>query len=99
MVQVGDNFIRGCFQFHKVDQQSDIIQLTATRVDLDLVVVAMQILTLPFVTAQLMRAREVSLNHYFELSRHNQPEDKILARSSIREVTRHGGKLWRNVRP
>src|ERR1043165_407704 len=59
----------------------------------------MQILTLPPVTAQLVRAGEVPLDHHFELSGHNQSEDKILARSSIREVTRHGGRLWRKVRP
>ena len=47
VVQVGDNFIRGRFQFHKVDQQSDIIQLTAARVDLDLVVVAVQVSHFP----------------------------------------------------
>src|SRR5215216_5291515 len=99
MVQVRHDFIRRRFQFHKVDQQADIIQLASARVDLDLVVVSVQVLTLPPVTAQLMRAGEVSLNHYFKLSGHNQSEDKILARSSIREVTRHGGRLWRKVRP
>ena len=37
----------------------------------------------------------VSLNHYFKLSRRVLSVDKILARSSIREVTRQGGRLCR----
>ena len=36
----------------------------------DLQLPDMQVFTLPFIAAQLVRAREVPLNHHFELSRH-----------------------------
>ena len=70
MIEIGDDLIRRRFQFHEINQQAHVIQLTSTRVNLDLVIVAMQILTLALVAAQLVRTGEIPLNHDFKLSRH-----------------------------
>src|SRR4029079_13303557 len=64
------HFVRGSFQLDKVHQQTNVVEFTAARIDLDAVVVSMQVFTLPLITAQLVRARKIALDHYFKLSRH-----------------------------
>src|SRR5215217_7510203 len=75
MIEIRHDLIRRRFQLHEINQQADVIQLTSARIDLNLVVVAMQILTLAPVAAQLVRAGEIPLNHHFECSRHSQSTD------------------------
>src|ERR1044071_9451546 len=78
MVQVLDHLIRRRFELDKINQQTDVVQLTPSRINLNAVIVAVQVFTLPAVAAQLMRAREVSFDHYFKLSRHELiPKSKI----------------------
>src|SRR5215510_4111235 len=70
MIQIHHDFIRGRLQLDEIHQQSYIVQLTTACIDLNLVIMAVQVLALTFVTTQLMRTRKVALNHYFKLSGH-----------------------------
>ena len=71
MIEIRDQLIRGVLQFDEINQQPDVVQFPASSIDLDLIVVAVEVLALPFITAQLVRAGKVALDHYFEFSRHD----------------------------
>ena len=53
-------FVGGCLQLNKVNEQTDVVEFTTTRINLDLIVMAVQVFALSFVATQLMRAREVA---------------------------------------
>ena len=55
VIEISHDLVSGRFEIDEVDQESDVVQLLAARVDLDLVIVTVQVLTLPFVPPQLVR--------------------------------------------
>src|SRR5260221_5100120 len=70
MVEVFHDLVGGRFEVSEIDQQSDVVQLLAPSVDLDLVIVPVQVLALPLIPAQLVRGREIAFDHYFVECRH-----------------------------
>src|SRR6266550_397864 len=71
MIEVLHYLVRRRFQLNKIYQQSNVVEFPAARIDLDPVVVTVQVFTLALIAAQLMRAREVALDHYFKYSWHS----------------------------
>lgn len=51
VIEVGDYLISGGFEIAEIYQKADIIEFLASSKYLDLVVVAMQVLAFPFVSA------------------------------------------------
>src|SRR5215813_5376001 len=47
-----------------------MVELFTARINFNLVIVTVQILTFPLVAAQLVRAGEIAFNHYLKLPRH-----------------------------
>jgi len=70
MVEILDDLVGGRFKIAEIDEQANIIQLLTACVDLDLVVVAVQVLALSLVPTQLVRRREVALDHDLVERRH-----------------------------
>ena len=56
VVKILYDLIRCRLKLHEVNEQTDVIQLAPARVDFNLLVMAVQVLALPLVAAQLMRA-------------------------------------------
>ena len=55
VIEILHDLVSGRFEIDEVDQESDVVQLLAARIDLDPVIVTMKVLALPLVPAQLMR--------------------------------------------
>jgi hypothetical protein len=72
VIEIVNQFISRRLQLNKVDEQPNVVQLATASVDLNLIVVSVQVFALPLVAAQLVRAREVTFNHDFKLSRHGE---------------------------
>ena len=106
MVEVLYDLVGGSLQITEVDEQADVVQLLTPSIDLDLVIVTVQVLALPLITAQLMRRGEVSLDHDFEESRHgviicepasacaNQQSGRTSAAPKVRPQFSQGQSPW-----
>jgi len=71
VIEISHQIIRRFLQFDKINQQSNIVEFSPARVDFDLLILSVQVLALPLLATQLMRAGKVSFNHDFKLSRHD----------------------------
>jgi hypothetical protein len=65
VVEIFNNLVRRLFQIAEIYQKPDIIKLRAFGINLDLIIMPVQVFAFPFLTAQLMRRREIAFNHYF----------------------------------
>lgn len=72
VIEVGDYLISGGFEIAEIDQKAYVIEFPSAGKYLDLVVVAVQVLAFPFVSAQLVRRREIAFDHYLVIRRHTE---------------------------
>jgi hypothetical protein len=65
MIEIFDDGVGRFFQIDKIDQEADVILLFAFRKYLEPIIMAVKVLALSLVAAQLVRAREIAFDHYF----------------------------------
>ena len=70
VIEIFNDLVGRFLEIAEIDKQADVIQFLAAGKDLDLVIVAMQVLALPFVAAQLVGGGEIAFDHYFKKRRH-----------------------------
>jgi hypothetical protein len=71
VIEIVNDGLHDQLQFFEVQQQASVVELRALQGDVDTIVVAMRILALAFVVAQVMTRRKGVLHGYFK---HESPD-------------------------
>jgi hypothetical protein len=65
VIEVVDDALGRFLELAKIDEEADVVESLAADVDLDLIIVAVRVLTLAAIAAERMGARKLHLDTYF----------------------------------